>query len=255
MTTRREIVKAGAGLAAILAAGKAPAALVRSLVAGRNALMTGGGGAELPFDSKVEYLESTGTQWIDTGVRPVNGIGARISFMITGFDPNLDPITFVNNGIMGAENDGWGGASFSVAGYSFDEIEYRIWSMVGNGESSYIDEAIQLGVRYSVGLNYQNSSLMQIDGRALATVSASDKADCALLTSNIFLFGVSANTGASDTALGICRIYEVVITNGFSVIAHYIPVRKDSVGYMYDQVTGRLFGNDGTGAFGYGNDI
>ena len=41
MTTRRSIVKAGAGLAAILAAGKAPAAFVRSLVAGRNAMMAG----------------------------------------------------------------------------------------------------------------------------------------------------------------------------------------------------------------------
>ena len=41
MTTRREIVKAGAGLAAILAAGNAPAALVRSLVAARNTMTAG----------------------------------------------------------------------------------------------------------------------------------------------------------------------------------------------------------------------
>ena len=43
MTTRREMVKAGAGLAAIMAAGKAPAAFVRSLVAARNTMMAGGG--------------------------------------------------------------------------------------------------------------------------------------------------------------------------------------------------------------------
>lgn len=43
MNTRREIVKSGAGLAAILAAGKAPAVLVRSMAATRGAMMAGGG--------------------------------------------------------------------------------------------------------------------------------------------------------------------------------------------------------------------
>ena len=42
MTTRREIVKAGAGLAAVIAAGKAPAAFIRSALAARNAMMAGG---------------------------------------------------------------------------------------------------------------------------------------------------------------------------------------------------------------------
>ena len=33
-----------------------------------------------------------------------------------------------------------------------------------------------------------------------------------------------------------------------------IPVRKDGVGYMYDRVSGELFGNQGTGAFLIGPD-
>lgn len=47
MTTRREIVKAGAGLAAIIAARRAPAALIRSMLAARNGLVVSGG-AEPP---------------------------------------------------------------------------------------------------------------------------------------------------------------------------------------------------------------
>ena len=35
MTTRRNILKGGAGLAAILASGKAPAAFIKSMVAAR----------------------------------------------------------------------------------------------------------------------------------------------------------------------------------------------------------------------------
>lgn len=34
-----------------------------------------------------------------------------------------------------------------------------------------------------------------------------------------------------------------------------IPVRVGTVGYMYDRVSGQLFGNDGTGAFTLGPDV
>ena len=41
MTTRREIVITGAGIAAILAAGKAPAAFIRSMLGARGAIHGG----------------------------------------------------------------------------------------------------------------------------------------------------------------------------------------------------------------------
>jgi hypothetical protein len=34
----------------------------------------------------------------------------------------------------------------------------------------------------------------------------------------------------------------------------YIPVRVDTTGYMYDKISGTLFGNDGTGSFVLGPD-
>lgn len=34
-----------------------------------------------------------------------------------------------------------------------------------------------------------------------------------------------------------------------------IPVRVAQVGYMYDKISGNLFGNDGTGSFVLGNDV
>ena len=53
MTTRREVVtKCGAGLAAIIAAGKAPAAFIKSMCAARNALLSGG--AKLSAKSYVQ---------------------------------------------------------------------------------------------------------------------------------------------------------------------------------------------------------
>ena len=80
MQTRREIIKSGLGLAGIIAAGKAPAALVRSFVAARAALTSG---KRLPYDAEVEYLESTGTQWIDTGTSMKYGDDFELNFEIT----------------------------------------------------------------------------------------------------------------------------------------------------------------------------
>ena len=44
MTTRRSFIRAGAGLAAIIASGRAPAAFIRSMIAARNGFAAGGGG-------------------------------------------------------------------------------------------------------------------------------------------------------------------------------------------------------------------
>ena len=80
MQTRREIIKSGLGLAGIIAAGKAQAALVRSLIAARAALT---GWKKLPYDAEVEWLQSTGTQWIDTGTSMKYGDDFELNFEIT----------------------------------------------------------------------------------------------------------------------------------------------------------------------------
>ena len=46
-----------------------------------------------------------------------------------------------------------------------------------------------------------------------------------------------------------CQIYE-----GDTLVRDFIPVRKGTTGYMYDKVSGNLFGNSGTGDFVLGND-
>ena len=36
---------------------------------------------QLPYDAEVEYLESTGTQWINTGVYGSQSVGAEVKVM------------------------------------------------------------------------------------------------------------------------------------------------------------------------------
>ena len=49
--------------------------------------------------------------------------------------------------------------------------------------------------------------------------------------------------------LMFCKIYQNNV-----LVRDYIPVRKGMVGYLYDRVSGKLFGNAGTGDFVLGPD-
>ena len=49
---------------------------------------------------------------------------------------------------------------------------------------------------------------------------------------------------------------KVKMYNGSTLVRDYIPVRKNGVGYLYDKVSGQLYGNAaGSGSFTYGNDV
>ena len=70
------------------------------------------------------------------------------------------------------------------------------------------------------------------------------------------LFGAKLNNSVSANAYspsGTKCYYAEFISNGIQ-ICNLIPVRKDGVGYMYDRVSGQLFGNSGTGNFILGPD-
>ena len=53
------------------------------------------------------------------------------------------------------------------------------------------------------------------------------------------------------------RLYSCEVTDsGGNKIRDFIPVRKNGIGYLYDKVSGELFGNaSGSGAFTYGSDV
>lgn len=50
------------------------------------------------------------------------------------------------------------------------------------------------------------------------------------------------------------RVHSLKCYEDGVLILDFIPVRVGQVGYMYDKVSGLLFGNNGTGNFTLGND-
>lgn len=63
------------------------------------------------------------------------------------------------------------------------------------------------------------------------------------------------NTTVVLFGLSVVRLYNVELLKNGEKLRDFIPVRVGEVGYMYDQVSGELFGNAGSGSFILGPDI
>lgn len=209
------------------------------LIAHRNGMMVGG--KRLPYDAEVEYLESTGTQYIVTGIRPAQ----NLSFVIK-FD-NLDL------------NIGFGNVFGSRV--SSAHTEYQV--------TCYSQGCVAVGTRYyNLGFFVNVVNIISYDGfnklNINGTVRQIDPKSCEGATGNIVLFGICQN-GSGVIQLSNCRIYNVK----FGSARDFIPVRFTnelgvSEGAMYDRAnptvgmnpdgsprTDGLYRNRGTGAFAW----
>ena len=201
----------------------------------RNALMSG---KRLPYDAEVEYLESTGTQYIDTGFK-ANTATTRLEASIEFTNP-----TSVQ-GVFGSRNRDTGNVASCNAFVLATNIFRPDWA-AGSGGSLY-NITISPNTIYEISITRGS---LTINGE-VHTYGSSDSVDQEY---NFLLFNFS-NAGSvfSNGLKGRLR-YAKIYSNGV-LVRDYIPVRKGTVGYLYDRVSGKLFGNAGTGDFVLGQDV
>ena len=51
------------------------------------------------------------------------------------------------------------------------------------------------------------------------------------------------------------NLYYLKIWEADTLVRDYIPVKKNNIGYLFDKVSGQLFGNAGGGSFVCGPDL
>ena len=189
-----------------------------------------------PYDAEIEYLQSTGTQWIDTNIVLTKNYAITIdcavisgsSFPTVLGASEIDlwsvPIAFNNSG--GPYTQVGGARSFATL-YSTNKFGSKIVSYTcsGNGSEQYISDR-------------EKSVYNSISGD--------------LSTLSMYMFARHRYDGVGNYATA--KIGKVSITIGGILRRDYIPVRVGNVGYMYDKVSGKLFGNAGTGSFVLGPD-
>lgn len=194
------------------------------MIAARNAFLMG---AKLPYDAEVEYIESTGTQWIDTGILPTPTTRIDLDFV-----PQ-------NNGVrlFGAD-DNRGGVSrrFWIAvGGNGTNLQYNASTngtsiMASNGGASIF------GVRTAIvaaGKALTAFGTTQTDSSW--TIATDNGCSVGLFAGHRILADVSEIWFAAASM----RLYSCAIYSGETLVRDFIPVRVGSganaVGYLYDR--------------------
>lgn len=200
------------------------------------------GGKVLPYDAEVEYLSFDGNQYIDTLVTPNETIEAELDVSISnkqGSTGLLSAREFTNlqtAPLTALSLDIWtNGSKIALNDYNYDS------GWMGT---------ITLNTRFITSIRerslYFNSTLVV---QSSTTSSFSHSVTYGLLRGHRL-------NDTWDTRKGVSgNLYACKIWKNDAVARDFIPVRKDGIGYMYDKVSRRLFGNSGTGAFVVGPDV
>lgn len=190
----------------------------------------------MPYASKVEYLEvgNTNNCYIDTGILPSDSISVVAQIQVLD---NYNGFLFEGgNSVSSAE------LGFLLKGVS-SEVSFRY------GNKTVSSKQITFPSEPFIISSLDNPQILVVNGTNISADSNTFSSQ-----NSIYLFGIHRNDSISGTTKN-CRVYYFKMYNSGTLVRDFIPVRIGTKGYMYDKVSGKLFGNSGTGQFILGNDI
>ena len=182
---------------------------------------------------QVEYIESTGQAYIDTGIIPNTNTKIDISFEL---------ITKGNYGIIFGGED------------AYNSNGFHLYNTSGNFDISF-------GARYSASmipfeLNTKYKFIMDKTGFTLnGTPSVPFETNTISTTYSIYLFAVHRATNVTETNAQK-RIYYCKLYNNGTLVRDMIPCYRvsDNVIGMYDVVGKQFYTNAGSGSFTKGSN-
>ena len=98
---------------------------------------------------------------------------------------------------------------------------------------------------------YLDKNIIKVDN---ASISISNASYSTQPSKTMYLFAANYAGNPWSDRLFKGKIRSVKIYNGENLLTDFIPVRVGQVGYLYDKVSGELFGNQGSGNFTLGPD-
>lgn len=181
--------------------------------------------------TELEYIESTGTQYIDTKYVCGNDTKIEIDFTISSFD--------TRNALFGIIDASVGANSYFYSWINNKKLQLR-FGRVGKTMST----ELEIGQRYVLiqGKQTANVNGFELGGWSNALTKA---------TNSIFLMALRNNTTASYQFKG--RIYGFKIYENDILAMDLIPVFDNKIGVacMYDKISNEFLYNKGTGDFSY----
>lgn len=175
------------------------------------------------------YIETTGTQYIDTGVIGSSSITVEIVFQRHG--------TYSSWGhIIGATT-----ADTSVNMIFGIHEWYEYLLKRGRGDIMTAYYTFSEGLMYTVNFN---TSALIINGTTVKTF------DSQTFTTNLNLYLFCTNFGGTPNALlPSCRLYSCKIWDNGTLIRDFVPVINNGEIGLWDNANNTMYTNDGTGEF------
>lgn len=206
------------------------------------------GGFGLPAGfMELEFLESSGTQCIETHLEVDATYGASVEWEISKINNYSSVLNGSNTAIdTGAvKNPG----SFMVP-YWNGVLSPFYASFMSNGENLYtLNGKAEIGVRYVSRLNFRNSREVKLNEESLGVIPENVQS---FTCKNPVLFGSSRSGTLFNGARLIGKIFCVQISKGAAIKMYLVPVlNADGVPGMFDKVSKQFFKNAGGGTFGY----
>ena len=178
----------------------------------------------LPYDHQLEYIESTGTQYVDSGLR-LSSTGFK-------YEVSLEFTSTSNCQVFGGR---------TYADYSkVDSLSLFIVS--GKWRFDYFGSTktgpnISTGVKYTVSLQ---NGVTTVNGDSYGTSFTGGRTSGS--TVNVFAGHIGNNTEFKASI----KLYSLKIWQGDVLVMDYIPVSVNGVAMMYDRATGTFPKHYGT---------
>lgn len=186
---------------------------------------------------ELEYIESDGNQWIDTGVVPTNTTGFMLDYQLT--QTPSDNFTY---GVRSSQNGRF------IAGGKSDGL------YLGYGADVYsalAGPSVMLN-RQQAYLNYKNNGKAKIVNEVSIAVSLPT------FTSEYTIYVFARKSYSGTSVVGFPqKVYRNTITEGSNIIRDFIPIMRatDNAVGLYDAKNNIFYANAGTGTFTKGENV
>lgn len=179
---------------------------------------------ELPSGyTRLKYIQSSGTQWVNTGIVPSYGIEISMTYMVTT----------ANSAIFGAN---WSEAGFFLIDWQ-GEVLMHSGGVITTVGASTVNAICSAKISTSAAI---------INGKT--TPLPYHSANTTAYNIYLCMVGSLQNSGFA----GKLRIYDCSIKNENGLVRDFVPcLNTNGIAGLYDLVEGKFYGNAGTGAFTY----
>lgn len=207
----------------------------------RNAMMTGKKSPLPPGARWVEYLQSDGAQYIDTGILVSSNLN----------DAQID-ITYMSSVTSTGDLYVFGGGNTYGTAIQAVLTTHTGYAAFSWGQNLSVNNAYQSNAITNLRMTYNDYEVAFGSTVKRGSFTATERT---FSERNIYLFRLNRASGGINTNKDL-RIYGFKLSRNGTPVRSFAPIAIGTTGYMLDFVSGEYlqYGNKGTGDFVVGPD-